>query len=170
MVIDNCHYTFAQLATDVLPGHMLKLKQRIKNPTPMSEFAIKGVGVATLLRRFNLTSDFSGCYVFIDVDHPVYVGISQTVFRRLRQHVLGTTHNDATLAYRIATSQEPHNMKRDDAMADEKFQGHFAAAQDYLKRLNVAFIEIQNPVELYIFEAYCAMELGTGKMNTFETH
>ena len=40
----------------------------------------------------------------------------------------------------------------------------------YLRSLNVAFIEIGNPLELYLFEAYCAMELDTSEWNTFETH
>jgi len=31
---------------------------------------------------------------------------------------------------------------------------------------SVVFVEINNPVELYIFEPYCAMELSTGEWNT----
>lgn len=61
-------------------------------------------------------------------------------------------------------------MTRSAAMADEGFQAHFEAAQEYLRGLNVAFIEIANPLELYLFEAYCATELDTSEWNTFETH
>jgi hypothetical protein len=34
----------------------------------------------------------------------------------------------------------------------------------------VAVIEIENPVELYLFEIYYAMELDTVKWNTIRTH
>ena len=38
----------------------------------------------------------------------------------------------------------------------------------------MAFVEIANPLELYLFEPYCAMELltgfDTGGWNTFLTH
>ena len=97
MTIDGCQYSFAQLAADVLPRYMAELRRRMANPIPMSQFATKGVGLATLLREYRLGSDFKGCYVLIDGDRPIYVGISQTVFQRLRQHVRGTTHFDATL-------------------------------------------------------------------------
>jgi hypothetical protein len=35
---------------------------------------------------------------------------------------------------------------------------------------NVAFIEVANPLELYRFEAYRAMELDTAAWKTFATH
>ena len=170
MAIDECKYTFAQLAGEVLPRYMAELRCRIVQPIPMAEFAIEGVGIATLLRQFNIPKDFEGCYVLIDGARPIYVGISQTVFQRIRQHVRGTTHFDASLAYRIAAARRPHNMTRNAAMADTEFQRHFSEAQAYLRGLNVAFIEIQNPLELYLFEAYCAMEIDTSEWNTFETH
>ena len=170
MSIDNCQYTFHQLATEVLPRYMAVLRSRIEQPTPMSEFAIKGVGVATLSRKFNLNSDFGGCYVVIDDSSPIYVGISQTVLKRLRQHVRGTTHFDATLAYRIAATRNPHNITRSKAMANKDFHAVFTESQHYIQALSVAFIEIANPLELYLFEAFCAMELDTSEWNTFETH
>lgn len=55
-------------------------------------------------------------------------------------------------------------------MQDPAFQAHFSNARAYIAGLSVAFIEIINPLELYLFEAYCAMELDTAKWNTFETH
>src|SRR5258708_27551806 len=117
MAIDNCEYTFGQLATEMLPRYMAAVRVRIAQPIPMSEFAIDGVGIATLLRQFKLTKDFEGCYVLLQGTDPIYVGISQTVFQRLRQHVRGTTHFDASLAYRIAANRRPHTMTRSDAMA-----------------------------------------------------
>jgi len=55
-------------------------------------------------------------------------------------------------------------------MADVAFQDGFREAQSYLKGLQVAFLEIDNPLELYLFEAFAAMELDTCDWNTFETH
>ena len=170
MSIDNCQYTFHQLATEILPQYMAVLRSRIEKPTPMSGFAIKGVGIATLYRKFNLNSDFEGCYVLLNGTRPIYVGISRTVLQRLRQHVRGTTHFDATLAYGVAANRQPHNMTRSEAMADKDFRVRFAEAQNYIRELNVAFIEISNPLELYLFEAFCAMELDTSEWNTFKTH
>lgn len=170
MAIDGCKYSFAQLAGVILPGYMAELRRQMKDPTSLSEFAIEGVGTATLLRRFNRAKDFEGCYVLLDGIRPIYVGISQTVFQRLRQHVRGTSHFDASLAYRIAAARHPHKMTRSDAMANDEFQNQFAESQTYLRSLKAAFIEIGNPLELYLFEAYCAMELDTSEWNTFETH
>ena len=34
----------------------------------------------------------------------------------------------------------------------------------------VAFVEIPNPLELYLFEAYCAIALDTSEWNTIRTH
>jgi len=55
-------------------------------------------------------------------------------------------------------------------MGQPLFQREFSKAQVYLRSLQVAFIEIQNPLELYVFEAYAAIDLGTHEWNTFRTH
>lgn len=170
MPIDNCKYSFAELAGVVLPRYMAELRNRMASPSSMADFAVDGVGVRTLLQRFHLEDDFSGCYVLMEGQRPVYVGISQGVLQRLRQHVRGTTHFDASLAYRIAASRRPHELTRSGAMADAEFQSHFLDSQQFLRTLNVAFIEIVNPLELYVFEAFAAMELDTCAWNTFETH
>jgi hypothetical protein len=174
MPIDSCQRSFNELAQEVLPGYMAALRQGMAQPIPLSEFAVKGVGVASLLKRFGLTSDPRGCYVLLDNGRPVYVGISKSVITRLRQHVLGIGHLDATLAYRIAAMRHPHGMTASEAMTNASFRERFLESQAYLRELSVAFVEIQNPLELYVFEAYCAMELDTGfdngGWNTFVTH
>ena len=81
-------------------------------PRAMSEFATPGVGVRTLLGRLGIEDDFAGCYVLVDNGKPIYVGISKKVVDRLRQHVLGTTHHAASLAYRIAKKNAPHALTR----------------------------------------------------------
>ena len=170
MAIDNCKYTFDELAEKNFPQYMAGLRLSIKQSVPMSQFVVKGVGVATLLPQFDLPSDFSGCYVLLDGRVPNYVGISRTVFHRLRQHVLGTSHYDATFAYRIAFDRQPHKTTRSAAMANKDFSATFLHARDDIRGMDVAFIKIKNPLELHVFEAFCAMELDTKKWNTFATH
>ncbi|HEX8814789.1 MAG TPA: hypothetical protein VF753_04750 [Terriglobales bacterium] len=82
---------------------------------------------------------------------------------------MGTTHFDANLAYLMATGKTGHKMKREDAMRDNSFRTAFGEARALLQGCTVSFIEI-NPLELYLFEAYCAMELNTCEWNTFRTH
>lgn len=170
MSIDQCPHTFNQLSHVVLPNYMAQMRREMTRASAMTLFSRRGVGVKTLLKHFAKPDDFSGCYVFLDKGDPVYVGISRGVFGRLRQHVTGKTHFDASFAYRISAATAPHNQSRDEAMQTLAFQAHFSNARAYIEGLSVAFIEINNPLELYLFEAYCAMELDTAQWNTFETH
>lgn len=154
----------------VLPDLMADLREQMRSPLPLGAFAAKGHGVKSLLREYALSEDFPGCYVLIERDRPVYVGISRKVFTRLRQHVLADTHNSATLAYRIAATRTRHGMRRGDAMRDPAFRSAFSDAQEYLRGLQAAYVRIDNPLVLHVFEAYAALELGTAEWNTFETH
>ena len=118
-----------------------------------------------------IASDFSGCYVLLDGKTAVYVGISRKVLHRLRQHMLGKDHFAASLAYAMA--KKGHTLPlgtRKKSMQDVNFADAFKASQEYLRGLLVAAVAIENPLELYVFEAYAAMELGTAEWNTFRTH
>lgn len=174
MPIHSCPHSFEELAITVLPGHMARMRTALKSPQSMTDFARDRVGIASLLSERNLSKDFSGCYVLADGDTPIYVGISRGVLGRLRQHVYGKTHFDASLAYRIAFRRHPDRtielLTRAEAMDDPLFGISFTEARRYLQSLRVAYIEIQNALELYVFEAYCAMELDTHQWNSFETH
>jgi hypothetical protein len=100
----------------------------------------------------------------------VYVGISRSVVGRLLQHGKGKTHFDASLAYWMACEKVDHNMTREETMKDTAFHEAFNDAQRLLRGSSVALVEITNLLELYVFEAYCAMELDTAERNTFRTH
>ena len=115
-----------------------------------------------------LTSS-GGFFILID-SKPKYVGISQNVIQRLRQHVRGTTDSDASLAYRIAADGNQQKMTRKAAMSNNAFRSKFEWARRKVARWNVTFVPSANPLELHLFETYCAMELDTSKWNTFKTH
>jgi hypothetical protein len=170
MSIDACKYTFPELAANVLPAYMEKMRTALRNPMQSSSFCTAGMGTKGVLSKLGRKEDFSGCYVLLREDKPFYVGISRTVVQRLRQHLTGTTHFDATLAYRMATSKTGHEMKRAEAMMDQNFRRAFEEARGLLRTCSVAFVEINNPLELHLFETYCAMELDTCSWNTFKTH
>ena len=170
MTLDACTHSFAEMAASVLPEYMATLRRALASPHSMSLFCKPGFGVKSILSQLRRREDFSGCYVLLHDSKPFYVGISRSVIQRLRQHVTGTSHFDASLAYLMATSKTGHEMKRKDAMKDADFRMAFEQALALLKDCTVAFIEIANPLELYLFEAYCAMELDTCKWNTFRTH
>lgn len=169
MPIDNCPHSFKDLATDVLPGYMENLHVAIKKPHMTEDFAIPGVGPVTIARNKNYAADFSGCYVLLDQATPIYVGISRSVLSRIKKHVTGKTHFDASLVYAMAQRSRPTDGRRQEVMQDAGFLVEFERVQQYLRTLNVAFIEIDNPLELYVFEPYAAMALET-EWNTFRTH
>lgn len=70
----------------------------------------------------------------------------------------------------MACEKVPHALTRDEAMKNGTFRQAFKDAQQLLRDSSVAFVEISNSLELYLFEAYCAMELDTCEWNTFRTH
>jgi hypothetical protein len=170
MSIDKCEYSFTELATSVLPRHFERLKKELMNPIPAEQF----VGFATPSRRalslLNRSVDFPGCYVFVERDKPVYVGISRKVIKRLVQHINSASHYSASLVYRIAFEDFPHEMRRDQAMKDDTFRSVFFSAQNRLRQMSLAAVEVKNDLELYLFEVYAAMRLDTSVWNTFRTH
>ena len=121
MPIDACTSTFAEMATVILPVYG-ETPGGFGCAGPMSSFCKQGFGVKSILSGLRRSSDFSGCYVLLREGKPFYVGISRTVVQRLRQHVTGNTHFDASLAYLMATDKTGHKMKRADAMQDSAFR------------------------------------------------
>lgn len=173
MAIDDCQHTFEILASKALPGFMRELERAMQSPHQAVGFAASGLGVRSILRKLDRAEDFSGLYVFIEKSKPIYVGISRGVVARVRQHLTGRTHFDATLAFRMAGLTAPRiegPRQRKLLMKNQIFLEHFEKAKKHLSSLAVAFVEIRNPVELYVFEVYAAMALDTATWNTFRTH
>jgi hypothetical protein len=170
MAIDNCTHTFEELAATVVPKHFELLRKAMDSPLAASTFVGSKSATKSLLATLERSTDFPGCYVFIDQDQPVYVGISRSVVKRLVQHLNFDSHYSASLVYRMASEDYPHEMKRDQAMKDEQFKTVFFSAQERLRQMKVAFVEITNDLELYVFEVFAAMKFDTDVWNTFRTH
>src|SRR3990172_2579848 len=73
MPIDNCEFSFSELATAKLPTHMRTMTEALKTSYGMSLFSQNGVGKTAVLKKIGLSQDFQGCYVFVDETAPVYV-------------------------------------------------------------------------------------------------
>jgi predicted GIY-YIG superfamily endonuclease len=152
-------------------------KRRAHNVTEF--LGCRTAGLA-LRKRLGLgrRKDFRGCYVFLRGDKPMYVGVSKNVIKRICQHVSGTEHNSATLVYKMTDAvvklkKSTGNRKkptRASAMTRRRFKRAFGEKQARLLDMRVAYIPVRNHLELYLFEAYAAMKLGTGRWNTFATH
>jgi predicted GIY-YIG superfamily endonuclease len=170
MPIDNCVYTFEELTASVLPKHFKLLEAAIQSPIAAETFVGFKSVTKEILSRLNRSTDFPGCYVFIDRDKPIYVGISRGVIKRLVQHLNFDSHYSASLVYRMASEDYPHEMKRDQAMKDEQFKAVFFSAQERLRQMKAAFVEINNDLELYLFEVFASMKMDTDTWNTFRTH
>jgi hypothetical protein len=170
MPIDECKHTFLELTTMVLPAHMRRLREAMERPVQAAIFAQSKKGPSAIAKQLRLPGDFAGCYIFMEHARAIYAGISRKVLSRIHQHLCGKTHFDASLAYRMAKRKIPTRLKRGEAMQDPAFRKVFDECQAHLRGLRVAFIPINNDLEIYLFEAFCAMELDTWDWNTFRTH
>ncbi len=115
-------------------------------------------------------NEFKGLYVFgNELDGkvtPVYIGISRTVFRRLRQHGFGKLHNHCTLAYLMAKNE---NDALERKTAHIKNNEELESNKEKLRAFKVALIPIENNYELYFLEVAIAGLLKI-KWNSFKTH
>lgn len=171
MHIDYCTHSFSYLASTILPNYLERLNQSRQQPWPASLFSQPRRGAASIAKDLDLPGDFSGCYVLQEGTTPIYVGISRGVLGRLRQHLLGKDHFSASLAYAMAKKDhQPTEKTRKLVMGAKGFPNAFEKSQTYLRSLSIGAVEIKNPLELYVFEAYAAMALGTAEWNTFRTH
>jgi hypothetical protein len=170
MPVDGFNKKFTELAESILPAHFSRLFEDMKSPFPSAWIRARGIGPATVLRKFRKTEDFPGCYVFVENGRPLYVGISRGVIDRLFQHLKSKNHFSSSRAYFMAEQQNDPGGTRDQNMVNPAFRLLFEAAQKRLEACSIATVQIDNPLELYVFEAYAAMELRTVEFNTFGTH
>ncbi len=117
-----------------------------------------------------------GIYVFFEDNKPIYVGHSNRLKERLKEHSSNSSdHYSATLAFRIAKKNAPTiqiDMKRQtnqQLMKNRDFVNKFKAAKERITRVKIRYIPIEDQIEQAIFEIYAHLELDT-ELNDFDTH
>jgi len=166
---------FEEICRDRLPEYLDALCERVVRPFPLSQITVAGVGektaISMITEAFGMPlSDFPGAYVLIENGSPIHVGISKHVVGRLVQHLKGKTHFSASLAYKMAVMDTSVSGRRSDNMNDPSFMDRFRVSQERIGRCGVAVIEIDDPIELYLFEVFASLEIRTLHYNHFETH
>jgi hypothetical protein len=198
-VVDGYAPTFDVLASRRIPGLFKQLKAQLQRPLPLELFARKDFGPAKLLKdeKFCLhfaglekdlkeardytdkrqenksqKNDFAGVYVFLTEGPrsvPFYVGITQTIFRRVRTgHLRSRKHNAATLLFQMVRSLQQGKLKPRKELDLKSPKAELVSA--WFCEQRVAILPLASPVERYAFELYASMELQTGRWNSFETH
>ena len=116
-------------------------------------------------------NEFKGLYIFGEEKDgrviPVYVGISRTVFRRLRQHAWGKNHNECTLAYlktRDKWKKEGKLTERATITNEDMYP-----AKTVIQNYKVVLWSVPEDYDLYFLEVVLAGKFKT-KWNSFRTH
>jgi hypothetical protein len=124
--------------------------------------------------KVNSDNEFKGLYIFgeeIDGEIiPVYVGISRSIYKRLRNHAFGKTSNTCTLAYLMAKHKyETTNSIKKVAKSIIENETHLAPQKDIIQNYKVVLIPVEKDYDLYFLEIAIAGILKT-KWNSFKTH
>jgi len=116
-----------------------------------------------------------GIYVFLENGHPIYVGRTNRMKDRIKEHGRpSSTHNSAPFAFNLAKKVAVEkgidlNKSRVELERDPTFAKLFSEAKERVSKMAVRVIEIEDPVVQTIFEVYASMELKT-EFNDFDTH
>jgi hypothetical protein len=95
------------------------------------------------------------------------VGISRSVFRRLKQHAWGKKHNECSLAY----LKTKHNFEIDNIEISRATitNEDMLPAKNIIQNYKVVLIPVKKDYDLYFLEIAIAGILKT-KWNSFRTH
>lgn len=143
------------------------------HPALESLLAMPPVTTLTLPRRM----PESGIYLFTERGSHLYVGRSNRLRSRIRNHGGPSAgENVASFAFRIArtdtgnitASYQVHGSRKD-LLMDPTFLAAFNTAKTRVQRMEVRFVEERNQLKQAVLEIYAAVALGT-TFNDFDTH
>lgn len=117
-----------------------------------------------------------GIYVFYEDNTPIYVGRSNNMRRRIKEHcAASSTHYSATFAFKLAKRKAGKkgvdlNRTQKSLAKDLAFANIFSEERRRVSKMYVRVVEIEDQITQYLFEAYAVLELGTKEYNDFWTH
>ena len=113
----------------------------------------------------------NGVYVFYENSHPMYVGRSNNMRNRIREH--GADSSDrysATFAFKLLRQalNDPKG-RAEDIERDHKDE--YRQQRKRVRAMTFQAVAITDQLEQTLFETYAIIEMGTApKYNDFETH
>ncbi len=117
----------------------------------------------------------SGIYTMSEKGKCLYVGRSNNIPKRLRNHAR-RNHNQATFAFllaRKATGRLKASYKKEDSrprlLEDPEFSRAFEGARERIRNMDIRVVEETDPVKQALFEIYTAVSLNSS-YNDFDNH
>lgn len=116
-----------------------------------------------------------GIYVFYENERPIYVGRSNSMRQRLRNHCAKNAgHMSATFAFLLAREAAAAQglelpKTRSACEQDARFQLLYSENKRRVGRMRIKVVEIPDQVEQTLFEVYAALALKT-PYNDWHTH
>ena len=150
-------------------SHVETLKPQLKSLLSMP--AITPVTLPSKMFR-------KGVYLLSEGEKHLYVGRSNDIKKRISGHSRpGATHRMAAFAFRLAREATGNLIatykngegSRSTLMEDENFVAAFDAAKARIRKMNLRFVEENDPVRQALLEIYVAVVLNT-PYNDFDNH
>ncbi len=120
----------------------------------------------------------AGVYTFSENGKVIYVGRTNNVKGRFRQHTSDSSkHNQAALAYKFARqilnipkpTYKADEFSRDNLMSNAEFVGAFLSEKRRLRELEFRFVEESDPTRQALLEIYVS-EVCDSPNNDFDNH
>lgn len=112
-----------------------------------------------------------GVYVLYECGEPIYVGRSNRMRDRLRQH--GADSSDrygATFAFKLLR-EKLHEPEGTAADIERAYREEFRRQRERVRAMTFRAVPIEDQLEQHLFETYASLELGTyPEHNDFDTH
>lgn len=112
-----------------------------------------------------------GIYVFYENGKPIYVGRSNNMRRRIRDHGAGSSdRHSATFALKLLRKalNEPKG-KAEEIVRDNKDE--YRRQRERVRSMTFQAVSVTDQLEQTLFESYAIIEMGTApQYNDFETH
>ncbi len=112
-----------------------------------------------------------GVYVLYEKGNPIYVGRSNNMRNRVREH--GAASSDrysATFAFKLLREalNEPEGRAED---IERSHKDEYRQQRERVRAMTFRAVAITDQLEQTLFETYAIIEMGTApKYNDFETH
>lgn len=117
-----------------------------------------------------------GIYVFFENEKPIYVGRTNRMKARIKEHGLSSSKNNkAPFAFNLAKKEAVEkgidiNFSRVELEDNELFNNLFQQAKKRVSNMCIRVIEVNDEIKQTLFEVYASMELKTMDYNSFDNH